>query len=78
MLQNILEQLKNPVTTTIQKSEQEDIQKGIIKLVVISRIISLLNIISSILLTITKVYEAYSIYSSSKVGSEVFYLNKYL
>lgn len=56
MFQTILEYLKHPVTTLIEKSEQEDIKKGGIKLAIISGIMSIVGII-------TKVQSIFSTYS---------------
>lgn len=70
MFGNILEQFKNPVTTIIEKSEEEDTKKGIIKLAIISAIMSLINIISSIASIISKYSKNsywYSSYSSSEL-----------
>lgn len=70
MFGNILEQLKKPVTTMIEKSEEEDIKKGIIKLVIISAIMSLINVLSSIASIISKYSKNsywYSGYSSSEL-----------
>ena len=70
MFENILEQLKNPVTTIIEKSEEEDTKKGIIKLTIISGIMSLLKIFSSIVSIISKYSKdsyLYNNYSSSEL-----------
>ena len=56
MFQTILEYLKHPVTTLIERSEREDIKKGGIKLAIISGVMSLVGII-------TKVQSIFSTYS---------------
>jgi len=56
MFQTILEYLKHPVTTLIEKAEQEDIKKGGIKLAIISGVMSLMGVI-------TKVQSIFSKYS---------------
>lgn len=70
MFKNVLEQLKSPVTTLIEKSENEDMKKCIIKLAIISVVIPLINVISSIV-TIFSEYSKdsfwYSYYSSSEI-----------
>ena len=70
MLTNIVEQLKNPVKTLIEKSKQEDLKKCTIKLAIISGLASLINIISlviSIILKYSKDSFWYSSYSSDKL-----------
>ncbi len=46
MFQTLLEYLKHPVTTMIEKSEQEDLKKGAIKLAIISAVMSLVGVIT--------------------------------
>lgn len=48
MFKTILEYLKHPVTTLIEKAEQEDIKKGGIKLAIISGVMSLVGIITKV------------------------------
>ena len=48
MFNTILEYLKHPVTTLIERAEKEDIKKGGIKLAIISGIMSLIGIITKI------------------------------
>lgn len=69
MFQNILEQLKTPVTTIIEKSEREDLKKGLIKLAILSGIMSLINVIT----TIISIFSTYSkkIYRYSSSSSEL-------
>ena len=47
MLNTLLEYLKHPVTTLIEKSEEEDVKKSGIKLAIISGVLSLIGVISS-------------------------------
>ena len=70
MFENVLEKIKHPVTTIIEKSEQEDLKKGGIKLAILSGIMSLLNVITSIMSIISKYSKDsywYSSYSSSEL-----------
>ncbi len=65
MFENIIRQFKNPVTTILEKSEEEDTKKGIVKLAIISGIISLMNVISVIISILAK-------YSTSKYSSSYY------
>ena len=56
MFETIVEFLKRPVSTLIEKSEQEDIKKGGIKLAVITGIMSLFGIIT----TVISIFSQYS------------------
>ena len=47
MFGNLLEKLKNPVTTVIEKSQEEDLKKSGIKLAIISAVMALISTISS-------------------------------
>lgn len=70
MLNNILEQLKNPVKTLIEKSKEEDSKKGVIKLAIISGLSSVINVISviiSIILKYSKDNFWYSSYSADEL-----------
>lgn len=56
MIGNILEKVKNPVTTILEKAENEDTKKGVIKLAIISGVMALINVI----LSIAKIFSQYS------------------
>lgn len=49
MFETIIEQLKNPVTSMVEKSKEEGIKKGTIKLVIISAVMALINVITSMM-----------------------------
>ena len=70
MLNNILEQLKNPVKTLIEKSKEEDSKKGVIKLAIISGLSSVINVISVIISIILK-YSKDSFWYSSYSADEL-------
>ena len=66
----IINKFKNPVSTIIEKSYEEDNKKRAIKLVVISAIMSLINIISIIMGIVEKISKDsfyYHSYSSSQL-----------
>ena len=70
MFQNILEIVKIPVTTMIEKSKQEDIKKGAIKALILSVILALLNVLTqfvSIIKSVSKKSYYYDDYTSSQI-----------
>ena len=70
MFQNILEIVKIPVTTMIEKSKQEDIKKGAIKALIMSVILALLNVLTqfvSIIKSVSKKSYYYDDYTSSQI-----------
>lgn len=54
MFGTIIEQLKNPVTSMVEKSKEEGIKKGTIKLVIISAVMALINVITSMMSIFSK------------------------
>ena len=70
MFGNLLEKLKNPVTTVIEKSQEEDLKKSGIKLAIISAVMALISTISSVISICTKYSKKgwYSYYSSSELS----------
>lgn len=70
MFGNLLEKLKNPVTTMIEKSQEEDLKKSGIKLAIVSVVMALISTISSIISIFSKYSKKsywYSYYSSSEL-----------
>ena len=59
MFSNVLTWLKTPVTTLIEKSEQEDLKKGAIKLAILSAVSSLISVISVLINIFTREYSSY-------------------
>lgn len=55
MLQNMLEMIKTPVTTMLEKSRQEDLKKGAIKGAILSVVLALISVISTIITIIKSV-----------------------
>lgn len=71
MFANLLEKLKNPVTTVIEKSQEEDLKKSGIKLAIISVVMALISTISSVISIFAKYSKKsywYSYYSSSELS----------
>lgn len=70
MFANLLEKIKNPVTTMIEKSQEEDLKKSGIKLAIVSVVMALISTISSIISIFSKYSKKsywYSYYSSSEL-----------
>ena len=70
MFANLLEKIKSPVTTMIEKSQEEDIKKSGIKLAIVSVVMALISTISSIISIFSKYSKKsywYSYYSSSEL-----------
>lgn len=70
MFANLLEKLKNPVTTMIEKSQEEDLKKSGIKLAIVSVVMALISTISSIISIFSKYSKKsywYSYHSSSEL-----------
>lgn len=70
MFETIIEQLKNPVTSMVEKSKEEGIKKGTIKLVIISAVMALINVITSIMSIFSK-YSSKSWYADIYEKSEL-------
>lgn len=70
MFASLLEKIKNPVTTVIEKSQEEDLKKSGIKLAIISVVMALISTISSVISICTKYSKKgwYSYYSSSELS----------
>lgn len=71
MFGNLLEKLKNPVTTVIEKAQEEDLKKSGIKLAIISVVMALISTISSVISIFSKYSKKsywYSYYSSSELS----------
>ncbi len=49
MFENILYKIKNPVTNLIEKSQEEDLKKSGIKLIIVSAVMALINTISTVI-----------------------------
>ena len=54
MFANLLEKIKSPVTTMIEKSQEEDLKKSGIKLAIVSVVMALISTISSIISIFSK------------------------
>ena len=70
MFANLLEKIKSPVTTMIEKSQEEDLKKSGIKLAIVSVVMALISTISSIISIFSKYSKKsywYSYYSSSEL-----------
>lgn len=70
MVANLLEKIKSPVTTMIEKSQEEDLKKSGIKLAIVSVVMALISTISSIISIFSKYSKKsywYSYYSSSEL-----------
>lgn len=70
MFANLLEKIKSPVTTMIEKSHEEDLKKSGIKLAIVSVVMALISTISSIISIFSKYSKKsywYSYYSSSEL-----------
>ena len=70
MFANLLEKIKSPVTTMIEKSQEEDLKKSGIKLSIVSVVMALISTISSIISIFSKYSKKsywYSYYSSSEL-----------
>lgn len=70
MFASLLEKIKNPVTTVIEKSQEEDLKKSGIKLAIVSVVMALISTISSIISIFSKYSKKsywYSYYSSSEL-----------
>ena len=70
MIANLLEKIKSPVTTMIEKSQEEDLKKSGIKLAIVSVVMALISTISSIISIFSKYSKKsywYSYYSSSEL-----------
>lgn len=70
MFANLLEKIKSPVTTIIEKSQEEDLKKSGIKLAIVSVVMALISTISSIISIFSKYSKKsywYSYYSSSEL-----------
>ena len=74
MFETIIEQLKNPVTSMVEKSKEEGIKKGTIKLVIISAVMALINVITSMMSIFSK-YSSKSWYADIYEKSEQLYLS---
>ena len=70
MFETIIEQLKNPVTSMVEKSKEEGIKKGTIKLVIISAVMALINVITSMMSILSK-YSSKSWYADIYEKSEL-------
>ena len=70
MFETIIEQLKNPVTSMVEKSKEEGIKKGTIKLVIISAVMALINVITSMMSIFSK-YSSKSWYADIYEKSEL-------
>lgn len=56
MFGKIIEQIKFPVTSTINRSKEETIKKGLIKLLILSAIFAIINVIN----TLSSIFSKYS------------------
>ena len=63
-LKAILEELKNPVTTIVEKSKTEDLKKGCIKGAILALIMSVVNIISTIMSIFSKYSSKSTLYKN--------------
>ena len=73
MFANLLEKIKSPVTTMIEKSQEEDLKKSGIKLAIVSVVMALISTISSIISIFSKYSKKsywYSYYSSSELWNK--------
>lgn len=75
MFNKVLDVIKNPVTTIIERAEKEDIRKGAIKAVILSLVIALVNLISTVVSIISKFTRKdfwYKNYTSSQLWEKRF------
>lgn len=69
-LQAILEELKNPVTTIVEKSKTEDLKKGCIKGAILALIMSVVGILSTVTSIISK-YSSKSVWYKNYSSAEL-------
>lgn len=69
-LKTILEELKNPVTTIVEKSKTEDLKKGCIKGAILALIMTVINIVS-IIISIFSKYSSKSTWYKNYSASEL-------
>lgn len=70
-MQDIIEKLKNPVSTCLEKMREEDLKRGLIKGAIIAVVMAIISAISKVITTFSTYSKIYSYYDSAKKSEKV-------